>query len=55
MRKAVRGKLCPECGGPIYPGKEEFTFHGTDLRSVRGSHLRPLRGIVLHARGFEGH
>jgi len=31
MRKAVRGKLCPECGGPIYPGKEEFTFHGTNL------------------------
>lgn len=31
MRKAVRGKLCPECGGPILLGKEAFTFRGVNL------------------------
>jgi hypothetical protein len=31
MAKVVRGKLCPECGGPISLGKEAFTFHGTNL------------------------
>jgi hypothetical protein len=31
MRNVVRGKLCPECGGPILLGKEAFAFHGVDL------------------------
>jgi hypothetical protein len=32
MNPTVRGKRCPECGGPIYLGKERFRFHGVDLR-----------------------
>ena len=31
MRKAVRDKVCPECGGPILRGKESFTFRGVNL------------------------
>jgi hypothetical protein len=31
MSRIGRGKLCPECGGPILIGKEEFAFHGTSL------------------------
>ena len=31
MTRPVRGKLCPECGGPLLRGKEKFTFHGIDL------------------------
>ncbi len=29
--KIVRGKLCPECGGPIHLGRERYSFRGVDL------------------------
>jgi hypothetical protein len=29
--KAVHGILCPECGGPVFPGEEELMFDGANL------------------------